>query len=50
MLADVDGPLTRASALAAFRKRSAVDLGGYRIAFDASRRSATYVTQSITHR
>lgn len=47
VLADIDAPLTRASALAAFQKRSAVDLGGYRIAFDASRRSASYVTQTM---
>ena len=47
VLADIDGPLSRASALAAFQKRSAVDLGGYRVSFDANRRSATYVTQSM---
>ncbi len=47
VLADIDGPLSRASALAAFQQRRAVDLGGYRIAFDVHRRSATYVTQSM---
>jgi ABC-type branched-subunit amino acid transport system substrate-binding protein len=47
VLADIDGALTRASALAAFQKRSAVDVGGYRVRFDADRRSATYVTQSM---
>lgn len=47
VLADIDGSLSRATALAAFQKRRAVDLGGYRIAFDAHRRSATYVTQSM---
>lgn len=47
VLADIDAPLSRASALAAFQKRSAVDLGGYRVSFDANRRSATYVTQSM---
>lgn len=47
VLADIDGPVTRATSLAAFQKRSAVDLGGYRVSFDANRRSATYVTQSM---
>jgi ABC-type branched-subunit amino acid transport system substrate-binding protein len=47
VLADIDGPVSRASALAAFRKRAALDLGGYRVAFDARGRSAGYVTQSM---
>ena len=47
VLADVNGQVNRASALAAFQKRAALDLGGYRIAFDANRRSASYVTQSM---
>ena len=47
VLADIDGPVSRATALAAFQKRSAVDLGGYRVSFDAKHRSATYVTQSM---
>ena len=47
VLADIDGPINRATTLAAFQKRGALDLGGYRVSFDASRRSATYVTQSM---
>ena len=47
VLADIDGTVSRANALAAFRKRAALDLGGYRVAFDARRRSAGYVTQSM---
>ncbi len=47
VLADIDGAVTRASALAAFQQRAARDLGGYRVSFDANRRSATYVTQSM---
>ena len=47
VLANVDGPVTRANTLSAFQKRAALDLGGYRIAFDANRRSAGYVTQSM---
>lgn len=47
VLSDVDGALTRASALAAFQKRAAVDLGGYRVSFNAQRRGSAYVTQSM---
>ncbi|NML45484.1 ABC transporter substrate-binding protein [Ramlibacter sp. G-1-2-2] len=47
VLAGVDGQLTRASALSEFRRRAEVDLGGYRVRFDASRRSTTFVTQSM---
>ncbi|MFC5497498.1 ABC transporter substrate-binding protein [Caenimonas terrae] len=47
VLAGIDGAVTRASALAAFQKLAALDLGGYRVAFDGSRRSAGYVTQSM---
>ena len=47
VLNDVDGPLTRQSALAAFQRRAAMDLGGFRISFNPKRRSSTYVTQSM---
>lgn len=47
VLADMDGNLSRHGVLAAFQRRGAVDVGGYRVAFDAQRRSATYVTQSM---
>jgi ABC-type branched-subunit amino acid transport system substrate-binding protein len=47
VLNDVEGPLTRQSALAAFQRRAALDVGGFRIAFNPQRRSATYVTQSM---
>ena len=47
VLNDVDGPLTRQNALAAFQRRSAMDVGGFRIAFNPQRRSNTYVTQSM---
>ncbi len=47
VLADIDGAITRSAALHAFQKRMAVDVGGYRVTFDAQRRSATYVTQSM---
>ena len=47
VLADIDGAVTRASVLAGFQKRTAIDVGGYRISFNAQRRSSTYVTQSM---
>ncbi|HSV44506.1 MAG TPA: ABC transporter substrate-binding protein [Ramlibacter sp.] len=47
VLHDIDGAITRQSALAAFQRRTGMDVGGYRISFDPRRRSATYVTQSM---
>jgi hypothetical protein len=47
VLNDVDGALTRQSALAAFQRRAPVDVGGFRVSFNRERRSATYVTQSM---
>ena len=47
VLQDVDGVPTRASVLAAFQRRRDVDVGGFLVRFDAQRRSAGYVTQSM---
>ena len=47
VLREVEGPLTRQSALAAFQRRSSRDIGGFRVSFNAQRRSNTYVTQSM---
>lgn len=47
VLQDVEGPLTRASALAAFRRKREMDLGGFRIRFQGQRRGASFVTQSM---
>ncbi|MES2191656.1 MAG: ABC transporter substrate-binding protein [Pseudomonadota bacterium] len=47
VLGEVDGQLTRQSALAAFQRRAAMDVGGFRISFNPQRRSSTYVTQSM---
>jgi len=43
----VDGALSRQSALAAFQRRASLDIGGFRISFDARRRSGVYVTQGM---
>ena len=48
VLRGIGGPLTRQNALAEFQRRADVDVGGFRISYDAQRRSATYVTQSMT--
>lgn len=50
VLGSVDAPLNRQSALLAFQKRAALDLDGFRITFDAQRRSGKYVTQSMLGR
>jgi ABC-type branched-subunit amino acid transport system substrate-binding protein len=47
VLSGVDTTLTRQSALTAFQKRASLDVGGFRISFNAQRRSNTYVTQSM---
>lgn len=47
VLAEVDGAPTRASVLAAFQRRSTLDVGGFRVAFDSRRRSSAFVTQSM---
>ena len=47
VLSGVDGALTRQSALTAFQRRDTIDVGGFRVSFNAQRRSNTYVTQSM---
>lgn len=47
VLSEVAGPLNRQSALAAFQKRSPLDIGGFRVSFNQQRRSSTYVTQTM---
>ena len=47
VLQSIDGPLTRASAIQAFARRSTIDLGGFRIAPDARNPGTAYVTQSM---
>jgi ABC-type branched-subunit amino acid transport system substrate-binding protein len=43
----VDGTLNRQSVLAGFQQRASLNIGGFRIAFNAQRRSSSYVTQSM---
>ncbi|MBY4595978.1 ABC transporter substrate-binding protein [bacterium BD-1] len=47
VLSGLSGPLDRASVLSAFRQRRTVDLGGFRVAYDARGLGSTYVTQSM---
>ena len=50
VLNSVEAPITRQNALAAFQKRSAYDLGGFNVSFDAQGRSGSFVTQSMLAR
>ena len=43
----IDGMLTRQTVLAGFQRRASLNIGGFRIAFNAQRRSGSYVTQSM---
>ncbi|AVO50525.1 twin-arginine translocation pathway signal protein [Melaminivora suipulveris] len=47
VLGSVSGPLSRASVLAAFRKRPEVQLGGYAVAYQGGRLASATVTQSM---
>lgn len=47
VLSEVEGPLTRSSVLSTFQRRDNLDVGGFRVSFNAQRRSTTYVTQSM---
>ena len=47
VLNEVESSLTRQNALAAFQRRSPLDVGGFRISFNPQRRSSTYVTQTM---
>ena len=50
ILTGVDAPVTRQSALVAFQKRSTLDLGGFRVSFDAQQHGGHYVTQTMLSR
>lgn len=47
VLNEVEGQLNRQSALTAFQRRGNLDVGGFRVSFDAQRKSSAYVTQSM---
>ena len=47
VLSTIEGAVTRQSALSAFQKRTELDVGGFRVSFNAQHRSAGYVTQSM---
>ncbi|MEC5214703.1 ABC-type branched-subunit amino acid transport system substrate-binding protein [Polaromonas sp. CG_9.5] len=47
VLNEIEGPLTRQSALASFQRRASPDIGGFRVNFKGQRRSGSYVTQSM---
>ncbi len=43
----IETPLTRSAVLEAFTRRLATNVGGFRVAYEAQRRSSAYVTQSM---
>ena len=47
VLSTVDGSMTRANVLAAFQKRSFMDIGGYHVSYGNSRQSNNFVAQSM---
>jgi ABC-type branched-subunit amino acid transport system substrate-binding protein len=47
VLATVEGTPTRPNILQAFRRRSTIDVGGFRVSFNEQNRSGAYVTQSM---
>jgi len=47
VLQSVAGPVTRASVLAALRKRVEIQVGGYLVAYEDRRLANTHVTQSM---
>lgn len=47
VLNTIEGHPTRQSVLQNFQKRAPIDLGGYRIKFDARHRSGSFITQSM---
>ena len=50
VLSKVGAGLNRQSALAAFQKRESVDVGGFRINYNATQRGSQFVTQSMLSR
>lgn len=47
ILRKINGPLSRQTALVAFQRRETVDVGGFRISYNASKRGGHFVTQSM---
>ena len=47
VLSTIDGAPTRKNVLQAFQQRNSVDIGGFRVSFNAQRRSGAFVTQSM---
>lgn len=47
VLQSVEPGVTRSQLLQAFQKRSSLDLGGFRVSYQAQRRASAYVTQSM---
>lgn len=47
VLSTLEGTPTRQNSLQAFQRRASMDLGGFRVSYNAQQRSGAYVTQSM---
>jgi ABC-type branched-subunit amino acid transport system substrate-binding protein len=47
VIQSIDSTISRSSVLDAFERRQSVDVGGFRVAFQAQRRTTAFVTQSM---
>lgn len=47
VLSTVEGTPTRQNSLQAFQRRASMDLGGFRVSYNAQQRSGAFVTQSM---
>jgi hypothetical protein len=47
VLKSINGSLNRKNALAAFQRRDQIDVGGFKIKYNATGRGSQYVTQSM---
>lgn len=50
VLKTISGPLNRKNALAAFQRREQIDLGGFRVSYNAAGRGSQFVTQSMLNK
>ncbi len=47
VMQSIEAPIVRSTVLEAFARRQSMDVGGFRVAYEAQRRTTSYVTQSM---
>jgi ABC-type branched-subunit amino acid transport system substrate-binding protein len=47
VIQNIEAPLTRSAVLEAFARRQNIDVGGFKVAYEAQHRATAYVTQSM---